>query len=668
MSDDPTSAGGWLVFDTVRIDVSGHRLLVDAEEVAIEPKAFSVLLLLAQSPGRVFTRDEILDAVWGHSHVTPGVLNRIVTLLRHALRESADHSHYLSTVHGVGYRLDARVCREEPPRAVTPKLAEVAVAGPDVDAVRPPPDRVGSTVVAVSPEVKLRRSRRLPIVLGGILAIALIGLAYRAGRQPAPALPVAYGNVNSAATVGSATSRSLIVLPLQVIGDTAHDAAFAGGLGEELISLLAQVDGLHVIARSSATLAQDSGKSLPELATLLGVTHALEGSVRHDGATVRVSLRLVDIATGQTLWAQQYDHGADNPLALERSVAESVAASLALKLGDGAQRHLEDTGDPELYRRYLEARRLVASGPLNGLKAQAAFRQLVADAPDYGRAHAGLAIALNPPAFDDPATARQSLGEATAEARRALRLNPDLADAYAVLADAACRDADWETCITMGRRAVELAPADVSYRLLHSAHLMRLGYTDQALAQMRIAYASDPLSMSTRFQMARMLDALGKYDEALPYHETLKGVPGYTHNRWFNAVWRGDLAQVGQLIPPIPRWRDSYVAVTAALANPSLWPAARVAIAASEQPGNAFNWTRILDPHPDVRRDIAGLEATWRNGYTGFGEMLWSPQLANHRRDPAFQDYLRRNHIIDYWQVHGWPPQCHPDGSRADCE
>lgn len=667
MSNDPTSAGGWLAFDAVRIDVSGHRLLVDEMEVAIEPKAFSVLLLLAQSPGRVFTRDEILDAVWGHSHTTPGVLNRIVTLLRHALRESADHSHYLSTVHGVGYRLDACVRREDSPRAVTRVLPEVALAGPDLAVARPPPERVDHTVAAVSPNTKRRRSRRLPIVLGGMLAIALIGLAYRAGRQPTPALPVAHGKVNSTATVGSATSPSLIVLPLQVIGGTPQDAAFAGGLGEELISLLAQVEGLHVIARSSAALAQDSGKSLPALASLLGVTHALEGSIRHDGDTVRVSLRLVDIATGQTLWAQQYDHAADNPLAVERSVAESVAASLALKLGQDAQRHLKDTGDPELYRRYLEARRLIGVGPLNAKRAQVAFRRLVADAPDYGRAHAGLAIALNPPAFDGPAEARQVLGEATAEARRALQLNPDLADAYAVLADAACRDADWETCITMGARAVDFAPADVSFRILHSTHLMRLGYGDQALAQMRIAYASDPLAPATRFQMARMLDALGRYNEALPFHETMKNYPGYIHNRWFNAVWRGDLIQARQLIAPDPRWHDSYVAVTAALVNPSVWPAARKTIAASEQPGDLFNWTRILDPQPDARRDIAGLEATWRDGYTGFGEMLWSPQLAKQRRDPAFQDYLRRNHIVDYWQLHGWPPQCHPEGSRADC-
>ena len=99
---DPTR----LAFDDVVIDPVGRRLLRAGVERPLEPKAFAVVALLAASPGRVFTRDEILDAVWGHRHVTPGVLNRVMTLLRHALGEDAQHPRYLHTVHGVGYRLD----------------------------------------------------------------------------------------------------------------------------------------------------------------------------------------------------------------------------------------------------------------------------------------------------------------------------------------------------------------------------------------------------------------------------------------------------------------------------------------------------------------------------------------------------------------------------------
>jgi DNA-binding winged helix-turn-helix (wHTH) protein len=86
MPSPPPSA---LAFDDVVLDVTGRRLLRAGQPVALEPKAFDVLALLASSPGQAFTRDQILDAVWGHRHVTPGVLNRIMTLLRHALGEEA---------------------------------------------------------------------------------------------------------------------------------------------------------------------------------------------------------------------------------------------------------------------------------------------------------------------------------------------------------------------------------------------------------------------------------------------------------------------------------------------------------------------------------------------------------------------------------------------------
>ena len=62
---------GWISFDAVEIDLAGRRLFVAGKKLALEPKAFAVLALFAQHPGRAFTRDEILDAVWGHRHVTP---------------------------------------------------------------------------------------------------------------------------------------------------------------------------------------------------------------------------------------------------------------------------------------------------------------------------------------------------------------------------------------------------------------------------------------------------------------------------------------------------------------------------------------------------------------------------------------------------------------------
>ena len=102
----PSEPPSRLTFDDVEIDFAGRRVLRGGVGQSLEPKVFGVLALLASVPGRVFTREEVFDAVWGHRHVTPGVLNRAVTLLRHALGEDAQAARYLVTVHGVGYRFD----------------------------------------------------------------------------------------------------------------------------------------------------------------------------------------------------------------------------------------------------------------------------------------------------------------------------------------------------------------------------------------------------------------------------------------------------------------------------------------------------------------------------------------------------------------------------------
>ena len=130
-------AQGPLVFDDVVIDFDGRRLSRGGCEQALEPKAFAVLALLAASPGRVFTRDEILDAIWGHRHVTQSVLNRIMSLLRQALGEDAQHARLLHTVYGVGYRF------ELPASAATGGAAAVGTVATAADPAPSPSRRSG---------------------------------------------------------------------------------------------------------------------------------------------------------------------------------------------------------------------------------------------------------------------------------------------------------------------------------------------------------------------------------------------------------------------------------------------------------------------------------------------------------------------------------------------
>ena len=139
-----------LAFDDVVIDFAGRRLLRGGQPQALEPKAFGVLALLAQAPGRVFPRDDILDAVWGHRHVTPGVLNRVMTLLRHALGEDAQSPRYLHTLHGVGYRFDlpSDAALAEPRIEAPPPAAPETPGGHVVHALEPPRRRTTDARIA----------------------------------------------------------------------------------------------------------------------------------------------------------------------------------------------------------------------------------------------------------------------------------------------------------------------------------------------------------------------------------------------------------------------------------------------------------------------------------------------------------------------------------------
>lgn len=98
--------GTFTFADTV-VDAGAHRLSRAGHEVAIEPKAFAVLLEFLAHPGQLRSRDQLLDAVWGHSFVTPATLNRIIAQLRRALDDDSEAPHCIQTVHGLGYRFIA---------------------------------------------------------------------------------------------------------------------------------------------------------------------------------------------------------------------------------------------------------------------------------------------------------------------------------------------------------------------------------------------------------------------------------------------------------------------------------------------------------------------------------------------------------------------------------
>jgi len=110
---------GWIYqCDDIVVEPRAHRLERAGKAVSVEPKAYAVLVVLLQQAGEVVGKDALLDAAWGHRHVTPGVLTRAISQLRHALGDCASEPRYIATVHSLGYRFVGDVRRA--PSAASP--------------------------------------------------------------------------------------------------------------------------------------------------------------------------------------------------------------------------------------------------------------------------------------------------------------------------------------------------------------------------------------------------------------------------------------------------------------------------------------------------------------------------------------------------------------------
>ncbi|MBF6023239.1 winged helix-turn-helix domain-containing protein [Lysobacter niastensis] len=647
-----------LTFDDFVLDLSGRRLLRAGELQPLEPKAFAVLSLLAASPGQVFSREEILDAVWGHRHVTPGVLNRIMTLLRHALGEDAHTARYLHTVHGYGYRFDL------------PDPAASGIEAPASPQVRPEPEDPDDATV------RLRTADRDGIfprparswLLFGVLAIVLLG-AFTAWRMLAPA-----DSASAPVASGAVATPVLAVLPLRATGDDPRGQAFADGLSEELIGQLSRIDGLRVTSRTSSFQFRDTRLPLSDIAKRLHATHLLEGGVRQDGDRLRISLRLVEAGSDRTVWAQDFDRQLGDIFVLQRNIAYAIASALQLHLGKPVA--LPSREDPALYRRYLLARHPARDNldPGSMREAESEIRDLLREHPDYARAWGGLASILWVRSLAAALGRDELRAEAEAAAARALELDPHQPDAHSVLARRACRLQEWAECMTLSRRAIELAPSDPMFRGWHAASLATMGYVDQALREADEALAVAPFDSNTHFLRGRLLDTLGRHDEA-EKHLLMSDPERAQTALYFNAIWRKDYDVAERVAASLPNempWRGSELAAVAALKGRRPWDDVTAAIATSESHplyGQVpYDFTRLLLPVRDYRRDIEALDGVQRSGYASYQLVFWQPESRALRQDPAFQDYLSRSGLLAYWREHGFPTQCVASGARVNCD
>ena len=232
----------------------------------------------------------------------------------------------------------------------------------------------------------------------------------------------------------SPAQASVAVLPFTRMTGAAEDDYLCEGLAEEIINALTRIPGLKVIARTSAFAVSRMGLDVREAGARLDVGHILEGSVRRDGARVRVTAQLVSTSDGSHLWSERYDREMTDVLALEDEIAAAIAARLRVEFAGANRDRPHPVVDPEAHAAYLEGRYYFARGTPDALAhASACFERAIARDPTSALAYDSLAELYWYLGFFGNVRPRDAFSQSTWYALRALELDDTLAQTHALL-------------------------------------------------------------------------------------------------------------------------------------------------------------------------------------------------------------------------------------------
>jgi TolB-like protein len=346
-----------------------------------------------------------------------------------------------------------------------------------------------------------------------------------AANKPRATLATAPAAASSAAiSAQPIPAKSIAVLPFQNLSNDKDNAYFVEGMQDLILTKLADIGGLKVIARTSTAKYASRPEDVKTIGQQLGVATLLEGSVQKAGNQVLVNVQLIDAASGAHIWAQDYTRTLDNVFGVEGDVAEQVAAALKAKLSPAETARLASdmSASWEANNLFLEADQQTHQGDTNydTAKWKAAiplYQQAIAQAPTFALAYARLSYAQSLLAWfggggmDVP----QLITDARSNAEQALKLAPRLPAAQLAIgySDYYGRG-DYDAALKAFAAALALRPNDADTVAAQGLVQRRQGRFDAAVTSFQKAIALDPRNSTLTFQLGLVWMQVSRYPEA----------------------------------------------------------------------------------------------------------------------------------------------------------
>jgi TolB-like protein/DNA-binding winged helix-turn-helix (wHTH) protein/Tfp pilus assembly protein PilF len=625
-------------FGAFELDSASGDLRKHGIKIKLQEQPLQILQQLLEHPGEVITREELQRHIWPADTFVDfdHGLYSAVQRLRDALGDTAETPRYIETLPRRGYRFIASITNGN---GVEPTAAGVTVIPASVVPERAAP----------------RRRLSIPMLVGAcaIVVALFVALASRGGNLRErllgrPAVP---------------PIRSIAVLPLQNLSSDPNQEYFADGMTDALITDLAQIGSLKVISRTSTMRYKKSDKTLPEIARELNVDGIVEGTVQRSGDRVRITAQLIHGPSDKHLWADSYERDVRNVLSTEGEIAGAIADQIQAKLTPEQGARLASVRPVNLkaFEAYLQGNyhvRLARDVEYrNGQQeteqselrtARDFFQKAISEDPNYAPAYVGLSQtwfgrsiteggpekereALQRALQLDPALAEGHFhlgyleflrfwnwSSSEREIKRAIELNPNLADAHAGYSDFLDSMGRFDEGMREYLRAQELDPGH--YAPQPNPFFTRRQF-DKAIEMDRNDIARHAFGMYPHWDLAQNYEAKGMHDEAVKEWEIAMRMLGYEDIA--NAMHRGFMA--GGYKGALKEWiLGMEVAHAQGIDIPS------------------FVLAEVYSYLGDRDHALGWLEIAYKERDPALQGLKVDPNWDNLRSDPRFQDLQRR--------------------------
>ena len=516
----PTQANAFEVAGC-KVEPASLQVTVDGQDVRVEAKVMLVLLYLTERAGRVVSRAELEEQLWPGRVVTEDSVTKAIAKLRRVFGDDAHDPKVIETIPKSGYRLIANVERPietEPP----------------------------STSDSDSGTHKSLR-HRTPIwkwIVGIGAAVLLIAIPIQTLIRIGPGSPP---------SIPKPDRPAVAVIPFENLGRMPDDNFFADGVTADLITDLSKLKGLLVIAPRTTFTYRDGGGEPAEISSELGVDYLVTGTVQRLQQVLRINVNLIEARSGRALWGERYVGELDRVFPMQDRITVEVAAALEVDLAPADQERLASRATTSIaaYDAYL--RGFEAHGrrsEAQNLLARQYFEEAVALDPEFARAYAGLALTYSREAIDGwtPEPAR-SLELAAHQAHKAAELDPSLPQVHFVIGQVRLFQRSHYEAVAAAERAIDVDPNYADAFALLAWTLNYAGRPTKAMSALNMAMRLNPRPPASYLEiLGEIYFVQGRYqDAASMFQQVLDVNPAYLRARLWNAAalaraGAGDLA------------------------------------------------------------------------------------------------------------------------------